>query len=71
MPEKTYKARVELDLILELNVDAVQEDEASATAEEIIWHEAHGVVNALLRNYKLPNVAVRCIEVEEYAGKDE
>ena len=71
MPEKTYKARVELDLIVELNVDAVHEDEAAAIAEDIIWNEAYDIITTLTKHYRIPNVASRCIEVEEYAGKDE
>jgi len=71
MPEKTYKARVELDLILELNVDAVHEDEAAATAEEIIWNESHDITTILAKHYRIPNIAVRCIEVNDYAESDE
>ena len=71
MPEKTYKARVELDLIVEINVDAVHEDEAVAISEEIVWDEAKDIIKRMTRNYRIPNVACRCIEVNDYAESGE
>lgn len=53
-------------MILEFNVDAVHEDEAAATAEEIVWNDSHGLTSVLTKHYRIPNVGVRCIEVNEY-----
>ena len=71
MPEKTYKVRVELSLIVEINLDAVHEDEAAAISEEIVWGEAQVIIKRMARNYRIPNAACRCIEVNNYAESDE
>lgn len=72
MPEKTYKARVELSLIVEFDVDAVHEDEAAATAEEILRVDSQNLIDTLNSvGYHVPNADVRCIEVNDYAESDE
>lgn len=72
MEEKTYKARVELSLIVEFDVDAVHEDEAAATAEEILRVDSQNLIDTLNSvGYRVPNADVRCIEVNDYAESDE
>lgn len=65
MTEKTYKARVELSLILEFSLDAVHEDEAATVAEEIVSIDSQDITDAMSKRYRIPNIGIRCIEVEE------
>lgn len=77
MPEKTYKVRVQMELIVEFEVDAVHEDNAAAIAERKVAEDAEFVIENVLQNpfscneYAVPNCGVRCIEVEEYAKEGE
>ena len=72
MDKKTYKARVELSLIVEFNVEAERDNEAEESAESIVRIDSEYLIDTLKRvKYSVPNAAVRCIEVEKYAGKNE
>lgn len=72
MPEKTYKARVELSFIVELDVDAEHEDNAAAIAEEVVQIDSQYLIDILKNGkYRVPNAACRCIEVNDYAESGE
>lgn len=64
MPEKTYKARVEIALVVEFDIDAVHEDEAAVLAEESGWDNVKKIAEELNR-VKVVNYGAKCIEVEE------
>lgn len=69
MPEKTYKARVEIGMIVEMEVEAVHEDNAAAIAETLANHLAAYLTccaeNDMDFLVDVANCAVRCTEVEE------
>lgn len=71
MPEKTYKARVEMSFIVEIDVEAYDESEVWEEAEEIVRNDAKYVVENVLQNpfstagYYVPNYEVTCIEVDD------
>ena len=72
MEEKMYKARVQIEIVVELDVLGVCEDNAVANAEEIVGCDSQYIMDGLrIMKYAVPNSGVRCIEVKEYAGKDE
>ena len=72
MEKKTYKARMELGIIVEFNVDAVYDDEAEMTAAEVLRIDSQNVIDTLKNmGYRVPNADVRCIEVEEYEPENE
>ena len=72
LEEKTYKARVELSFIVEFDVNAVYDDEAEMTAEEILRVDSQNLIDTLNSiGYHVPNADVRCIEVNDYAESDE
>ena len=60
---KTYKARVEISLIVEMDVEAEHEDNAAAIAEEIV--EENIPEDMGYCGYSVVNYGVRCIEAEE------
>lgn len=69
MENKTYKARVEVSLILEIGVEACHEDNAAAISEDI----AEDIVKELVSTVEyggngdyVANYGVKCIEV--YGG---
>lgn len=67
MEEKTYKARVEVSMIIEMEIQAVHEDNAAAVAEECALMNAEKMADDI-RSYgrvQVPNFGVRVIEVEE------
>lgn len=66
--DSMYKARVELSMILEIDVSACHEDNAGATSESIAddiamqmvhWYEAQGDSDVYI-----PAWGVRCTDVE-------
>ena len=75
MTEKMYKARVEMSFIVEFMVKATHEDEAAAMAEKSCNIDAREIESLLYDlndiDYEIPNSGIRCIEVKEYAGKNE
>ena len=72
LEEKTYKTRVELSFIVELDVDAEHEDNAAAIAEEAVQIDSEYLIDILKNGkYRVPNAACRCIEVNDYADSDE
>ena len=67
MKEKTYKARVEVSMVVEMEIQAVHEDNAAFVAEECALMNAEKMADDI-RSYgrvQVPNFGVRVIEVEE------
>lgn len=67
MEEKTYKARVEVSMVVEMEVQAVHEDNAAVVAEECALMNAEKIADDI-RSYgrvRVPNFGVRVVEVEE------
>lgn len=72
MEEKMYRARVQIEIVVELDVLGVCEDNAAATAEEIVGCDSEYIMDGLrIMKYDVPNSGIRCIEVHKYAGKNE
>lgn len=71
MTEKTYKVRVQMEMIVEFEVDAVHEDNAAAIAEEQVAEDAEFIVEDVLKHpfftkgYAAISHGAKCIEVEE------
>ena len=72
MTEKMYKARVQIEIVVELDVPGVCDDNAAANAEEIVGCDSQYIMDGLrIMKYVVPNSGVRCIEVKEYESKNE
>ena len=72
MEEKMYRARVQIEIVVELDVLGVCEDNAAATAEEIVRCDSEYIMDGLrIMKYDVKNSGIRCIEVNKHAGKNE
>lgn len=70
MEEKMYKARVQIEIVVELDVLGVCEDNAAANAEKIVGRVSQYIMDGLrIMKYDVPNSGIRCIEVEKVCRK--
>jgi len=71
MENKTFKTRVEISLIVEIDVDACHEDNAAAIAEDVAGDIAAELVSTVeysgnfVANYGIRCTEVNCEEEEE------
>lgn len=66
MEEKTYKTRVEISLVVEIDVAACCDDNAGAEAEVIAGDVAAELVSTVEYGGNfIANYGIRCIEVSE------
>lgn len=70
--DKTYKTRVEISLIVEIDVEACHEDNAAFRAEEIGNDLAAEMVSTIEYEgkYYVPNYGCTCVEVEEASNAE-